>query len=50
MRLLAFSLGIAALVLLVSGGHLLLVPFLILPLGLFTLPRRGRQPRRKGLF
>jgi hypothetical protein len=49
MRLLAFSVGVAALVLLASGGHLLFIPLLILPFGLFTLPRRRRDTRRKGL-
>ena len=43
MRLFVFLVGIAALVLLVSGGHLLFVPFLILPFGWFALPRRRRR-------
>ena len=43
MRFFAFAVGIAALVFLVSGGHLFFVPLLILPFGLFALPRRKRR-------
>ena len=42
MRALAIGLGVATVLLLVSGGHLILVPLLFVPLGLLTL-RRGRH-------
>lgn len=42
MRALAIGLGVATVLLLVSGGHLILIPLLFVPLGLLTL-RRGRH-------
>jgi hypothetical protein len=46
MRLLAVGLAIALIVFAVSGGHVLFLPLLFLPLGLLSLGhRRRRQPR-----
>jgi hypothetical protein len=42
MRALAIGLGIATVLVLVSGGHLILIPLLLVPLGLLSL-RRGRH-------
>lgn len=42
MRALAIGLAVAAILFLVTGGHLLFVPLLLAPLGLFGL-RRSRQ-------
>ena len=42
MRALAIGIGIAAVLFLVSGGRLLFIPLLFVPLGLFSL-RRGRE-------
>ena len=42
MRALAIGLAVAAILLLVTGGRLLFIPLLFVPLGLFTL-RRSRQ-------
>lgn len=42
MRALALSVALAAVLFLVTGGRLLLIPLLLLPFGLFSL-RRGRQ-------
>lgn len=42
MRALAIGLGVATVLLLVSGGHLILIPLLFVPLGLLTL-RLGRH-------
>jgi hypothetical protein len=44
MRLLAFGIAIAVLVWIVSGGHVLFLPLLFLPLGLFSFGhRRSRR-------
>ena len=42
MRALAIGLGVATVLVLVSGGHLVLIPLLFVPIGLLTL-RRGRH-------
>ena len=42
MRALAIGLAVAAIIFLVTGGRLILIPLLFLPLGVFTL-RRGRR-------
>ena len=42
MRALAIGLAIAAILFLVSAGHLIFIPLLFVPLGLFTL-KRGRD-------
>jgi hypothetical protein len=43
MRLLALGLAIALIVFVVSGGHLIFLPLLFLPIGLFSLGRRRRR-------
>jgi hypothetical protein len=43
MRLLALGLGIAVIVFVVSGGHILFLPLLFLPIGLFSLGHRQRR-------
>lgn len=43
MRVLAIGLAIAVIVFVVSGGHVLFLPLLFLPLGLFSLGHRRRQ-------
>jgi hypothetical protein len=48
MRLLALGLVIAVIAFVVSGGHVLFLPLLFLPLGLFSL--RHRQRRRSTLL
>jgi hypothetical protein len=48
MRVLAIGLAIAVIVFVVSGGHILFLPLLFLPLGLFSLGHRRR--RRTGFF
>ena len=45
MRVLAIGLAIAVIVFVVSGGHVLFLPLLFLPLGLFSLGRRRRRER-----
>jgi hypothetical protein len=54
MRVLAIGLAIAVIVFVVSGGHVLFLPLLFFPLGLFSLGhRRRRQPgyfRARGRF
>ena len=46
MRVLAISLALAVIVFVVSGGHVLFLPLLFIPLGLFTLGLgRRQQPR-----
>jgi hypothetical protein len=46
-RLLAIGLGIAVLVFALTAGHVIFLPLLFLPLGLFSLGhRRRRQPGR----
>jgi hypothetical protein len=42
MRALAIGLAVAAVLFLVTGGHVILIPLLLVPLSLFTL-RRARQ-------
>ena len=42
MRALAIGLALAAIIFLVTGGGLILIPLLFVPLGFFTL-RRGRR-------
>lgn len=42
MRALAIGLAVAAVLFLATGGRLILIPLLFIPLGLFTL-RRGRH-------
>ena len=42
MRALPISLAVAAILFLATNGHLLLIPLLFVPLGLFNL-RRSRQ-------
>jgi hypothetical protein len=45
MRVLAVGLAIAVIVLVVSGGHVLFLPLLFVPLGLFSLGHgRRKQP------
>jgi glycogen synthase len=39
MRALAIGFAVAAALFLVTGGHLILIPLLFVPLGLFTLAR-----------
>jgi hypothetical protein len=43
MRVLAVGLAIAVIVFVVSGGHVLFLPLLFLPVGLFSLGRRRRR-------
>jgi type III secretory pathway component EscT len=43
MRLLAAGLAIAIIIFVVSGGHVILLPLLFLPLGMFSLGRRRRH-------
>ena len=43
MRVLAIGLAIAVIVFVASGGHVLFLPLLFLPLGLFSLGHRRRQ-------
>ena len=46
-RVLAIGLAIAVIVFAASGGHILFLPLLFLPLGLFSLGhRRRRQPSK----
>jgi len=45
MRALAIGLAIAVIVFVVSGGHILFLPLLFLPLGLFSLDHRQRRHR-----
>jgi hypothetical protein len=52
-RLLALGLAIAVVVFVLSGGHVLFLPLLFLPLGLFSFGHRRRRrstllaPRRR---
>jgi len=55
MRLLALGLAIAVIVFVVSGGHVLFLPLLFVPFGLFSFGHRRRRERdtffrRRGLF
>jgi hypothetical protein len=43
MRVLAIGLAIAVIVFVVSRGHVLFLPMLFVPLGLFSLGHRRRQ-------
>jgi hypothetical protein len=43
MRILAIGIAIAVIVFVVSGGHVLFLPLLFLPLGLFSLGHRRRE-------
>jgi hypothetical protein len=43
MRLFAIGLAIAVLVFVVTGGHVLLLPLLFIPLGLFSFGHRSRR-------
>jgi hypothetical protein len=45
MRVLAIGVAIAVIVFAVSGGHVLFLPLLFLPLGLFSLDHRQRRER-----
>jgi hypothetical protein len=45
---LAIGLAVALIVLVVSGGHVVFLPLLFLPLGLFSLGHR--RSRREGFF
>ncbi len=53
MRLLALGLAVALIVFVVSGGHVVFLPLLVLQLGLFSLGHRRRprgtllRPRRR---
>ncbi|HZR95885.1 MAG TPA: hypothetical protein VFA56_09330 [Gaiellaceae bacterium] len=49
MRVLGVSIAIAVIVFLATAGHVLFLPLLILPLGLFTLGRGTRTRRRRFL-
>ena len=48
MRVLAIGLAIAVIVFIVSAGHIIFLPLLFLPLGMFSLGHRRR--RRTGFF
>jgi hypothetical protein len=43
MRLFAIGIGIAVLVFIVTAGHVISLPLLFLPLGLFSLGNRRQQ-------
>ena len=43
MRVLAIGLAIAVIVFVVSGGHVLFLPLLFIPLGLFSIGHSRRQ-------
>jgi hypothetical protein len=45
MRLVAIGLAIAVIVFVASGGHVLFLPLLFLPFGLFSLGHRRRRDR-----
>lgn len=47
MRFLAISLGVAVVVFVVTRGHVIFLPLLLVPFGLFRL---GQRRRRSGLF
>lgn len=46
MRLLAVGIAIAVIVFVATGGHVLFLPLLILPFGLFSFGHRRRGGRR----
>lgn len=43
MRPLAITFAVAAVLFLVTGGHLILIPLLLVPIGLLTLRRTHRS-------
>lgn len=43
MRLLAIGLGVAVLIFVLTAGHVIFLPLLFVPLGLFSLGHRRRQ-------
>ena len=45
MRLLAIGLGIAILVFVVTAGHVIFLPLLFIPFGLFSFGHRRREQR-----
>jgi hypothetical protein len=45
MRALAIGLAVAVLIFVVTGGHVLFLPLLFIPLGLFSFGHRNRQRR-----
>ena len=45
MRLLAIGLGIAVLVFVLTAGHVIFLPLLFIPFGLFSLGHRRREQR-----
>ncbi len=45
MRLLALGLGIAVIVFVLTAGHVVFLPLLFLPLGLFSVGHRRRPER-----
>jgi hypothetical protein len=47
MRLLALGLAVALIVFVISGGRVIFLPLLFLPLGLFSF---GHRRRRRGAF
>ena len=47
MRFLAIGLAVAVIVFVLTGGHVLFLPLLFLPLGLFSFGHR-RSRRRRG--
>lgn len=49
MRLLAIGLAVAVIVFVLTAGHVIFLPLLFLPLGLFSLGHR-RQSRRPSLL
>jgi hypothetical protein len=54
MRLLAIGLAVAVIVFVVTGGHVIFLPLLFVPFGLFSLGHRRRRrdlaPRRSGFW
>jgi hypothetical protein len=42
-RLLAIGLGVAVIVFVISAGHVIFLPLLVLPFGLFSLGHRRRR-------
>ena len=48
MRALAIGIAIAVVVFALTGGHLIFLPLLFLPFGLFTMRQRKQQRRRGG--
>lgn len=45
MRIFAIALAVALVVFAISGGHILFLPFLFVPLGLFSFGHRRRRSR-----